>query len=235
MRIEAGRSLADKLGGWPGIIGYVVGIFGIAATIFYYYRSRQYRLLDWRLTAAQPVLRHLRGKSDARLLIGTSEIKSPNVIAIQFINTGTQDIPNDEFDEVLTVNFGNIAKVTHWLPVDSSSAHVYRNGNVNTSDDGSSVTITDIGLLKQGEWFEIQFVTSGPLDAIQCSARFEGQRGQCARLVRQQILMRLPRRSLRRYSRSRCAASDWPQFDSGAYVERDCEEISSGARGKHSR
>ena len=169
--------LVENLGGWPAVIGYILGIVGICATILVYYLTRISKTLDWQILTAGRMVAAFTTTVDVKVLVNDSVLSNPNIVALTIRNTGAAAIAANEWDGPIEIQFTK-SVVESVEITDRSSPRVGRDIEVGWAvfESGQSAAfIRNIGLLNRGEWFAVQLITDGEEDAPVCTARFAGQ------------------------------------------------------------
>ena len=68
----------ENLGGWPAVIGYVLGNVGIIATIVAYYRAKIVKTVDWIEAGSSPLVQPFESTPAIEVLVNGAKVASPD-------------------------------------------------------------------------------------------------------------------------------------------------------------
>lgn len=87
----------NDLGILLGIAGFVVGLIGIIVSVFLYFRSKNKKILEYKMNSTQLITKKMTGIPKLKVTIDDHPVKTLASTTIQFFNAGNQSIVFSDF------------------------------------------------------------------------------------------------------------------------------------------
>ena len=169
--MEYQQTWFDANAGWVGFVSLLVGIAALVTGFLFYWWSRRPKRFAWELVSRIQLLGSDYDGLRLRLVHGADDtvVEQPNVVVIRIRNNGKVELVSADYDVPVEVRFKDCLVIGAKY---SDPSGVLRPTEITLGDKAASFTPS---LLNPGEWFEIQFVTDGPLEIPEVVARVAGQ------------------------------------------------------------
>lgn len=162
---------------WFNVVGLAVGVLGLAAGLYAWFRPRQSKRLEWDGSDRVRIIQDIPvggAPIGLKVLYGTEDVSDPHVSMIRVRNSGLEEIRPTDFDRPIRIACK--AKILALSVSQRSNEQITVNPSVDTSGTEATVAPT---LLNAAEWFELQMLTDGDPDP-QLTARVAGETEQLA-------------------------------------------------------
>jgi len=171
---DAAMSFIETLGGWPAVVGYVLGVLGILATIVAYFRAKVVKTVDYDPILSSSLIPTLTSAPDVEVRVDGDVVEKPGVCVVRILNSGRTAVDGHEWQGPLRIaldaDFRKVSVADRSSPEVALSPHwAYESGSKREAN------ITNVGLLNPGEWLDLQFITEEVATKVECRARFTGQ------------------------------------------------------------
>ena len=80
-----------------GIAGLVVGLIGISVSVFLYFRSKNKKILEYRIDSTQLITESMTHIPNLKVIIGDQPVETLISTTIEFVNSGNQSIVASDF------------------------------------------------------------------------------------------------------------------------------------------
>ena len=169
--MEHQQTWVDANAGWVAFVGSLVGVLGLVTGFLFYWWSRRPKRFGWELVSRTRLLGSDYDGLRLRLVHGDDDkvVEQPNVVVIRIRNNGKVVLVSADYDVPVEVRFKDCLVIGAKYSDPSGSL---RPTQITLEDTTASFTPS---LLNPREWFEIQFVTDGPLEIPEVVARVAGQ------------------------------------------------------------
>lgn len=169
----------DEFWGWLGSQwGNIVGVVGVATGFIFFWLSRRPKRFGWQLMNQTPILTaDSKGLPLKIIYSGEHEVMRPNLIVVRLGNRGKVEIPSSDYDRPVRVSFSSSKLIGTQF---TDGLELGLKAELTQGDNAVSFTPP---LLNRDEWFDLQFVTDGPLEVPSVTARVAGQSGEIGELM----------------------------------------------------
>lgn len=169
------QSWFDQNAGWIGFVSAILGAISFGLSIWFYILGRKPKQLGWRVLSKYGMI---RGRWDApKLTISYEgqELINPVATLVRIENHGKVEIRKEDWEIPVGFNFQD-SRIVQAAVVDKSD------GNIAATIDDQRLDEVSCSLkpmlLNQGEWFDVQLITDGPVEEPAINARIAGVTGR---------------------------------------------------------
>lgn len=144
-----------------GITGLVVGLIGIILSVFFYFCSKNKKILEYQVTSTKLITKDVADIPDLRIIVGNEPATSLTSTTVRFINNGNQTITSSDFASLSPLQ---ITVSEHIFNIYKSCIKT-TNKALNPSIDvnGKDTIIIRFEYLKPKQEFEITVLHDGEL------------------------------------------------------------------------
>lgn len=177
MAQDAGEVETSWIQQYSWVPGVVIGVIGVIVTItiatIVFKKNKKWKTLDYIVLSDVHLLSS--SASDVKDLVVNfrgRELSAPRVITIKFVNTGNQEIKQEDFVDPITVSYCGSTKVLDLFVVDSSKPNML--DRVTDQTAGSTYVNIVPRLMNANDWFTVQFFYDGT-EAISVNSWVTGE------------------------------------------------------------
>jgi hypothetical protein len=151
------------------ILAVVAIIVGAIVAIVIYLKERSRKIFSFKLLSVTPLLsvnEELRGK--VKITYESKPVEDVNLVLIEFINSGNEEILDTDYIEPITVSFGNESQIllSEVVEVKPSPFKIYAN------TDGRLVTLSKT-TLNAGDCVTVKALVT-KLESVSVNGRITG-------------------------------------------------------------
>lgn len=167
----------DQNAGWIGFISVVLGLISFGFSVWFYFLGRRPKQLGWRVLSKYGMIRGGRAAPQLTVSYEGQELTNPVATLVRIENYGKVEIRREDWEK--PVEFGyRESRIVQSAVVDRSDGNIAAVID-QTHQDGTSCVLQPM-LLNQGEWFDVQLITDGPVEEPTINARIAGLTGKLA-------------------------------------------------------
>lgn len=153
--------LWDDSGALLGIAGVVVGLIGIILSVFFYFRSKNKKILEYEITSTQLITKKMTSIPKLKVTIDNQPVKTLASTTIKFFNAGNQSIV---FSDFATKEPLGITITGRLHSCDVSADNPNSTPNLVAIDDKTFYVKFDF--LKQNQSFSITLLHDGKITVL---------------------------------------------------------------------
>ncbi|WP_224025856.1 hypothetical protein [Arthrobacter sp. NicSoilC5] len=167
----------DQNAGWIGFVSAILGVISFGLSILFYVWGRKPKQLGWRVLSKYGMIRGRRALPKLSVSYGGQELFNPVATLVRIENYGKVEIRKEDWEIPVEFNYDE-SRIVQAAIVDKSDGNIGATINEHNLSD-AKCTLQPM-LLNQGEWFDVQIITDGPVEEPAINARIAGVTGKLA-------------------------------------------------------